>query len=288
MRYAILANPASGTAPRRKKEAILEEVSRILGAGVFGLDTRTPKQLVECGRALVNHCDILVIAGGDGTFSDMINAIDTVETPVAFLPLGTGNALAYALGYRGRPSRIARQIKDGKIREHDLLECKGHKRGFMMSVGLEGAVVQLYDRYLSRGYGGLGAYLAGFMDAYFRKYKRAGVRITLDNGTFRTENLLSLMVVKQPYYGFRMNVVPGARFDDGLAHILCINSGLIGCAVGAATAFAGGNRIGTYATGHRVEIRAATPLPLQIDGDFITEAARFSFTVLPQTLRIKY
>ena len=288
MHYAIIANPVSGTLSRSGKKALLREASRVLDANVFGLDTRTAEELVECGQGLAPHYDILIVAGGDGTFSDMINAIDTRQTPVAFLPLGTGNALAYALGYKGGPAKIAKQIKEGKIHEHDLLDCTGHKRGFMMSAGFDGAVVELYDRYLSRGYGGFGAYVAGFIDAYFRKYTRTKCRVTIDDKTFTMDNLLTLMVVKQPYYGFGMNVVPGARFDDGLAHMLCINAGLIGCAVGAATAFAGGNRIGEYVTGHRVEIGTAIPLPLQIDGDFITEASSFCFQILPKALRIKY
>jgi diacylglycerol kinase family enzyme len=38
--------------------------------------------------------EVIVVAGGDGTFSDVINAIDTSRTPVAYLPLGSGNAMS--------------------------------------------------------------------------------------------------------------------------------------------------------------------------------------------------
>ncbi len=34
----------------------------------------------------------MVVAGGDGTFSDIINSIDTVQTAITYLPLGTDNA----------------------------------------------------------------------------------------------------------------------------------------------------------------------------------------------------
>lgn len=275
--------------PHSRKVAALNKAGRILGgAAICGLKTRNSAELVQCARDVAAHCDVLVIAGGDGTFSDIVNAIDTVETPVAFLPLGTGNALSYALGYKRGPAAAAKAIRDGKIRKHDLLECKGHKRGFMMSVGFEGTVLQSYDRYLKRGYGGFGAYVAGFLEAYFRKYRRTNAQITIDGHTRQVDNLLSLMVVKQPYYGFGMKVVPGARFDDGLIHTLCINSGTFGCALGAITAFAGGNRTGRYVSGREVRVRPTTPLPLQIDGDFIARAETFRFRVLPQSLRIKY
>lgn len=288
MHYAIIANPASGTTSPVRKRALLSAPARILGANIYGLDTATAPQLVRCACDVAAHCDVLVIAGGDGTFSDIVNAIDTVETPVAFLPLGTGNALSYALGYKGGPAAAAKRIRDGNIREHDLLDCKGHKRGFMMSVGFEGTVLQSYDRYLKRGYGGFGAYVAGFLEAYFRKYRRTNAQITIDGHTREVDNLLSLMVVKQPYYGFGMNVVPRARFDDGLLHTLSINAGLFGCAFGAATAFAGRNQIGRYVTGHRVEVQSTTVLPIQIDGDCISQADTFRFQVIPKALRIKY
>ena len=285
--YAIIANPVSGTRSPSRKRAALEKARRILGAKTYGLDTRTPGELVECARDVAAHCDVLVVAGGDGTFSDIINSIDTVQIPVAFLPLGTGNALSYALQYNGGPATIADRIKHGAIAEYDLLDCEKNKRGFMMSVGLEGAVVRSCNRYFRRGCGGFGTYAVSFADAYFRKYKRATAQITVDDTTFAVKNLLSLMLVKQPYYGFGMKVVPGARFDDGLVHTLTMNSGLFGCTLGTVSAFAGGNRVGRYLAGHQVQIRSASPLPLQIDGDYVCESKTFRFRVLPKRLRIK-
>ncbi len=57
-------------------------------------------------RELARRFDVLVIAGGDGTFSDAINSVSTDETTIAFLPLGTGNAMAHALHYRGNREPI--------------------------------------------------------------------------------------------------------------------------------------------------------------------------------------
>ncbi|OEU45292.1 MAG: hypothetical protein BBJ60_05660 [Desulfobacterales bacterium S7086C20] len=288
MHYAIIANSISGTMPLSKKLAILDESRQILNAKIHGLDTRTPGELAQCARKIAASCDVLVVAGGDGSFSVIINSVDTTRIPIAFLPLGTGNALRYALGYEGGPEDIARRIKHGKIHELDLLGCGENKRGFMMSVGIEGTVIQMYNRYLSRGHGGFCAYLAGFIKAYFREYRRTNARITVDNETFRVKNLLSLMVAKQPYYGFGMKVVPMATFNDGLVHTLSVNSGFFGCAVGAVTSFTGGNQIGQHVAGRQALVRLETPLPLQIDGDLVSHNDVFSFSVLPKALRIKY
>jgi diacylglycerol kinase family enzyme len=287
MHYAIIANPASGTASALRKRAMLEASARILNADIHGMDTRTADELAQCARNTAPHCDVLVVAGGDGTFSDIINAIDTLETPVAFLPLGTGNALSYALNYGGDLETIARRIKHGRVHRLDLLDCKQGKRGFMMSVGFEGMVVQLYRKYAGRGYGGFCAYVIAFLNAFFLKYRRTTACVTVDEETRTTENLLSFIIVKQPYYGFGMRVVPQAEFADGFVHTLAIDSGLPGCLLGAVTAFAGKNRIGHYVAGYRVNIRSEAPLPLQIDGDFISQADNFDFRPLPGALRIK-
>ena len=96
------------------------------------------------------------------------------------------------------------------------------------------------------------------------------------------------MVVKQPFYGFGMRVVPKARFDSRRLHILYISAGLLKTAAGLATGFTIGNRVGRYCTGSEITIRPERPLILQIDGDMGWEDEIFSFKVLPKALKIKH
>ena len=115
MRYAIITNPVSGEMTADQKRAALAQTAEILNAGIHGLDTTTAEEFGQCARELATRCDVLVAAGGDGTFSDIINSIDTAQTPVAFLPLGTGNALRHALQYKGELADIAVRIRNGEI-----------------------------------------------------------------------------------------------------------------------------------------------------------------------------
>ncbi len=77
MRYAIITNPASGNMTADHKRPILAEAAAILDSEIYGLDTDTAEDLSLCAQELINHCDVLVIAGGDGTFSHIINAYRT-------------------------------------------------------------------------------------------------------------------------------------------------------------------------------------------------------------------
>ena len=123
MRYAIITNPVSGKMTVDQKRTVLANASKILDAKIYGLDTITTDDFSQCARELATHYDVLVTAGGDGTFSDIINSIDTAHTTIAYLPLGTGNAMRHALRYKGSLADIAMRIRDGKIHKYDLINC---------------------------------------------------------------------------------------------------------------------------------------------------------------------
>jgi len=287
MRYTIITNPVAGKMAVEQKLSALAGASKILAANIYGLDTTTAEEFGRCARELATRFDVLVTAGGDGTLSDIINSVDTAQVPVGFLPLGTGNAIAYALKCKGDLADIATRIRDGEIHEYDLIDCDGKRRAFTVSVGIEGTIIRLRDQYRLWGGTGFKTYFRAVLNGYLKEYKRTSARITIDTSTFEINDLLSLMVVKQPYYGFGMRVVPKARFDDRKLHVLCINEGLLKSTIGGVSAFLIGNRIGRYATGRQLTLKLARPLVMQYDGNEGWEADSFTFKVIPKALKIK-
>jgi diacylglycerol kinase (ATP) len=287
MRYAIITNPTSGKMTTEQKRSLLRGAASVLGAQVCGLDITAEEDLSERARQLSNDYDVLVVAGGDGTFSDVINAIDTSKKPVAYLPLGSGNAMRYALGYKGNLLRMADRIKRGRIREFDLIDCDGRRRAVTAAVGMEGTILEVRDRLLVEGITGFRAYLHATLAAYFRFYKCAHAEVTIDGLLFGVPNLLTLMITKQPYYGYGMKIVPRARFADRTLHVFWAGRSLLPALCGALTAFTVGNRTGHHRRGEKVEVRLQRPLLLQTDGNRAWESDCFSFRVLPKSLKIK-
>ena len=270
-----------------QRRSRLAKAAQVLNAEIYGLDTTTVDEFCECARKVAAHCDILIAAGGDGTLSDIINSIDTARIPIAYLPLGTGNAMKYALRYKGDLTEIAMRIKNGKIHEYDLVNCNDKVRAFTVSVGIEGEVVRMRDQYILRGNRGLETYFKAVVNSYFKKYKRADARIAVDSELLEIRNLLSLMVVKHPYYGFGMKVVPRARFGDRKLHLVCIRSGLCGSVIGGISAFTIGNRMGQYCAGRQATVNLDRPLRMQFNGNEGWKSKRFNFNVLPKALKIK-
>jgi len=287
MRYAIITNPASGRMDADQKRFVLAEAAKVLNAKIHGLDTTTADELGQCTRDLASHHDVIVAAGGDGTLGDVINAVDTTRMPVAYLPLGTGNAMRHALKYKGSLADIAKRIRSGKIREFDLINCDATYRAFTVSIGLEGTIIKFRDQYVNQGAVGFKPYFKAVLNSYFKKYKRTHARVVIDDAVFEVEKLLSLMVVKHPYYGYGMNIVPQARFDDRQLHICCLNPGLVKAVIGGITAFTIGNRIGRYHVGQKLNVEVQRPLTIQVNGNAGWESDVFRFTLLPKGLKIK-
>jgi diacylglycerol kinase family enzyme len=270
-----------------EKRSALAGAAHVLDAPIHGLDTATAEELRRCAQELIAQHDVLVVAGGDGTFSDIINGVDTTRAVLAYLPLGSGNALAHALKCKGNLTEIAFRIRDGKIRTVDLIACDGNRSALSASVGIEDRIIRWRDDYQSRGLKGFRSYFRAVLKAYFRDYVRARVMVWMDDVRLEISDLLSLMVAKHPYYGYGMRVVPRARLDDRRLHVLSIQSGALGCLLGAVSAFTVGNRTGHYGTAERVAVKADRPLGLQIDGNCAREARSFHFVLRPGALRIK-
>ena len=288
MHYRILANPASGRLSRADKNHLLQAAAGVLHAEVHGLDTGSAQELTQCAREQAEQCDVLVVAGGDGTFSMAINAVDLSNTVLAFLPFGTGNALTHALKYRGSLTDMASRIRNGAVHHCDLINCDGRRKAFMASVGFDGDAIRLYEHYRARGYRGLNAHFRSALRAFFKEYPPTGGRISVDGEHRRTDRLMSLAVVKQPYYGMGLNAVPQARWGDGNLHTLLMAAGLPTFIAGLITGFTIGNRVGDYRRGKTVTATLDSPLTLQIDGEVGWTGDRFDFSVLCAVLRLKH
>jgi diacylglycerol kinase (ATP) len=288
LNYRIVANPASGALSMDRRMARLKQAAAVLAATVHGLDTSGAQELADCFRTAAGDCDVLVVAGGDGTFSLALNSVDLSQVALAFLPFGTGNALTHALGYHGDVAAIAKTIRDGTVRHCDLIDCDGRETAFMVSLGIDGTVIRLYEYYRARGYRGLNAHLRAALRAFFREHRPTGGWVAIDGRRRRVERLLSLAVVKQPYFGMGLKVMPGARWDDGRLHVRAIGAGLPGAALGLITGFTIGNRAGEYLSGRRLTVSLDTPQPVQIDGELGWTSRRFVFRVMPRAMAIKY
>ena len=156
------------------------------------------------------------------------------------------------------------------------------------SLGIEGTALRIRSRLLAKGARGFPAYARALFAAYFRFYEPAVAELNLNGASYQAEDLLTILIAKHPYYGYGMNVVPKACFDDGRLHALWIRRGLLASFFGFLTAFTIGNKIGQYMSCEELTIKLQKPMLLQTDGNTAWMSERFHFKVLPKALKIKF
>ncbi len=282
----MLVNPMAGGANTTRKARTLQAIKEVLGdCEIRGLDTRSREEFVQCGAELAREVEVLIIAGGDGSFSDAVNALDS-DIVFSYLPLGSGCALGYALDLPPQPTQAARKIKEGRLRYLDLILCDGQRKAFMSSVGIEGDIINRREVLRESGISGPQAYAMATVGSFFSDLERSEMSILVDGQELIVPDAVTAIVTKIPYYGYKMKVVPQAVFDDGYLHLLAINSSWAEIVQNMASAFLNENKMGIYRKASEVRITLQRERYAQIDGNIYRKGASFHFKVLPKVLKM--
>jgi diacylglycerol kinase family enzyme len=110
LKVSLVVNPIAGNRAHKsikKIEALLKEK-----VSLQTFITRKKGEATAFAREL-SDTDLLIVAGGDGTFNEVINGVLSSKSsisariPLAFLPVGTTNVLAKELGI---PESIEKSI----------------------------------------------------------------------------------------------------------------------------------------------------------------------------------
>jgi diacylglycerol kinase (ATP) len=286
VKFGMIVNPTAGPANANRKMRTLQAVRETLGdCEIRGMDTRSREELMQCASDLAREVEILIVAGGDGTMSDVINAMDG-DTILSYLPFGSGCALRYALDLPPQLTRIARKIKEGRLRQFDLIRCDGARKAFMGSIGIEADILHRRESLRESGINGPPAYAMATFGSLMADLERTDMSIVLDDEELCVPSAVTAIVTKIPYYGYKMKVVPNAVFDDGYLHLLAINSAWAEIIGGVANAFLYENKLGLYRKAREIRITMQRERYAQLDGNLYRKGTTFHFEVLPGALRM--
>ncbi|HEX8201139.1 MAG TPA: diacylglycerol kinase family protein [Isosphaeraceae bacterium] len=293
----IAANAHSGVGTGRKR---VERLVRALGR--LGLDARvawTPSErtALVAGARGDPSCRCLVAAGGDGTVAALIN--EEPATPVTVLPAGTENLFARHFGLDRRPERLAATIAAGRVVPIDLGRAGTQRFALMAGIGFDADVVSRHhSARVDPGGRMRPTHRAFYVESVLRsswKYRFPPLSVTVaDPGGEPAETIVgtSLFVFNLPRYALGLPLAPSARCDDGLLDLLVFRDAgalralhYLGMAVlGLHLHMAGV----THRRVRRVFVSAATPVPVQLDGDpgGWLGATAWSAEVLPGALEV--
>ena len=209
----LIVNPISGQGRVREAKARIIERLRELGP-LDVTETRAAGDANSAaGRAIEQGIRRIVVAGGDGTVNEVINAIAGEDVELALVPQGTGNVLARELGIPvDDVEKACDIIAAGQSVPMDLARANGRYFALMAGVGFDAAVVDRVDRDVKDLLGPAAYGLAGLEELLW--LKTSHFVITMDGHRYETDASL-VIVANISSYALRVKIASHASYNDG-------------------------------------------------------------------------
>ncbi len=226
-KIACIINPSAANRKWKRRKLLRRYLKKNLPGQIF--DSHENKTYtIETAKKLSGDNDIIIVAGGDGTIADVIQGILASETrkdiALGIIPLGSGNAFSKSLGIPKNVKKAVKLIKEGQVREVDLLEIEGTQAAF----GSIGAIAQITKEKQDRDIPGLWGhiYAAKIMPRLPQKEQEVELINGLDDSGKPFDRMvlrlkaLDCIVSKTKHFGYGWRVAPKAEIDDGYIDIV--------------------------------------------------------------------
>ncbi len=268
-RVLIIANPISGGGRSRRAAHALAEALHARGIdGELAFTTRAGdarRFAAELDRA---HFDAVVSVGGDGTLNEVVNGLVDPATPLAMLPMGTANVLACDLRLPRKVPAVADALQGGATRPHAIGTAGGRRFLLFVGAGLDGAMVQRLEE-MRRGTLGKSGWVKPVLQVV-RELPQHLLSVETEDGALH-EDLSQVMVTRVRNYGGGFRLPRGIDAGEGVLHVLCFRQrsriAWFGTALRAWLLGMKAGRDCEVMVARSVKIRAADPVPFQLDGD---------------------
>ena len=289
-RAAVIVNTRSRSGERAFFRAldVLQELHVPLGV-TYAI--RDPARLAETVREVLDEgYRFLILGGGDGTVSSVVDFLADRDAFLGLLPLGTANDFARTLGIPEDVEGACRVIAEGKVVDIDLGLAGDNYYVNVASVGLGVEATRALSPWLKRSTGPL-AYPVAAITAFLR-HEPFSAKLTFPDGDHEPveyDRLLQVAIGNGRFYGGGMIVASESGIDDKTLDIYAIDLGRHRDLIGAARYLKSGDFIKTDGVHHfrtsRVRLETGPELPVNIDGEVVTHTPQ-DFSVAHNALDV--
>lgn len=166
----------------------------------------------------------VVACGGDGTFNLALNAIPSLEIPLAVIPMGTGNDFARYLSIKSVGHGISVLSSCGPVKMDmgtiELSDNSAFRFAGIASCGFDAQVNERANTY--RGPSGTLKYLVA-LAAELVYLKSRKLCLTIDSKLTKTEEYTLIAVGNTSSYGGGLRMCPTANAYDEQFEITCVD-----------------------------------------------------------------
>jgi len=216
---------APGDLPKRRALLLVNRMSRrgrsrldgslriLADAGIAAeaKSSEDPCRIPEMIRAHGGDYDLVVLGGGDGTFSFALDAVLASGRPLGILPMGNANDFARTLGIPTDCDAACRIIAEGATRRVDVGWIDGTHFLNVASMGLSVRIARRLTNDRKQRWG-LFAYFACAWEAVHKR-RSFDARIICD-GVATELRSMQIAVGNGRFYGGGMTIVDDAAIDD--------------------------------------------------------------------------
>lgn len=278
----LVINPVSGGGKCGEKVQAATQLLEKAGLACHKLYSERIGDMPRLIRqAADGGADRIVVAGGDGTMREAVEALVYQDIPAFLFPFGTGNDLALALGISSDPVLCARQLLEGTVRKLDAGMVNSSYFLNVAGLGFDVEVLIQTERYKKR-FKAKSAYMLGLVHALL--HLRQTVVTIRQYGKETHFGAMITSVGNGRFIGGGMEAHPKADPLDGLLDLCAIHDLKKRQVPGVLLRFLRGRHLelpATYYTrGTAFTIDAERELPIQLDGEII-EKTPAVFKILP-------
>ncbi len=265
----IIANPRAGHGAGAGNIDKLRDLVRRRGLDCTAVPTERPGHATELARGFAEgNGSRIGVMGGDGTISEVVQALVGSGVELAILPMGTGNDVARSLGLPRNDLGAALTVAvDGAARPVDV--GRDRDRCFISVLGVVFPALVAAEANRMRFPRGSAAFFVAVYKALHR-LRAVPLEIELDEGTL-SRDCVAVMIQNTPYTGGGLHMAPTARVDDGYLDVVVVDRiGKLDLMINFPKAYKGRHFEHPSFSLHRsrtVNVRSAEPLEKMFDGD---------------------
>ena len=220
---ALIYNPNSGKGQMLKH---LEEFKTILNNHYYDVEiyeTEYSKHAIEIVESLDNDIDLVISAGGDGTFNEAVtgNFNRKKRLLLAHIPIGTTNDVGVMFGYGKDPVTNLKLLLNGEKHNIDICLINNHPVVYVAGFGAFLDIPYATPRELKKRVGYL-AYLLYGAKSVFKKTPMYDLKYRVNGEEYRGKYSLMLITNANRVAGFN-NLYKDVKLDDNAFEVLICN-----------------------------------------------------------------
>ena len=221
-RACVIVNPAAGGGRGARALPAVREAFTAVGITDIRQSTEREGEATVAARAIAEGCTTLVAVGGDGTWSNVANAIlrSGADCRLALIAAGNGNDFAKTIGApAGDVVATARLVASGVDRRVDVGKIEDRFFINIAGFGLDVAVLEEVARV---------KWLRGdalYIYAALRQLgscSRAAIGIRSPARERASEPHLMLVIANAQFFGGTFRIAPSASITDGMLDAVAI------------------------------------------------------------------